>query len=299
MSVKMVRIMKKTANNLMIAFMREAQTRTRYEFYAEIAKKEKNILIFKTFKDIANQKFSNAYWLYTMLQQVKKDEIFENLTVEIKSPTTFGTTIQNLESSIKGENEEWQELYPNFANTAEMEGYINIAKRLRQFAQTERNNSQRLKMFLNLPSGNIFLKEKTINFWKCMACGYEVAMDELPNDFNCPSCGHFKSYFQRKILQLVPGEKSLEQKEIPGWICMECGYEVALDQLPDDWKCISCGRSKAYFKRKSIKSQEYVIYSSEPEKALWVCLECGNKEEIDMPVGWKCPKCGFPRHNNS
>jgi rubredoxin len=75
---------------------------------------------------------------------------------------------------------------------------------------------------------------------------------------------------------------------------MECGYEVGIEELPEDWKCVSCSRSKAYFKRKSIKPKDYRIYSREPEKAHWVCLECGNEEEIDMPVGWKCPKCGFP-----
>ena len=134
-----------------------------------------------------------------------------------------------------------------------------------------------------------------IIFWKCLACGYEVGIDELPNDFNCPSCGHMGSYFQRKSIQLVPDEKSLTQKEISGWVCMECGYEVPLDELPEDWKCGSCGRSKAYFKRKVFKTKDYEIQSIPSEKAHWICLECGNEEEIDMPIGWKCSKCGFPQ----
>ena len=291
--------MKNTADNLMIGFIKESQTRIRYEIYAEIAKKEKYALIFRNFKDFANQKREFANWLYKTLQQLKKDELFEDLTVEIESPTTYGTTIQNLESSIKEEDKEWQDLYPNFVNIAKMEGYQEIAKRLKKIIQTKRNYSQRLKMLLNLVRGNAFFKRNKIPYWKCLACGYEVAMDELPNDFNCPSCGHFKSYFQRKILQLIPDEKSLEKKEISGWVCMECGYEVTLEELPEDWKCFSCGRSKSYFKRKVLKPQDYVIYSKETEKAQWVCLECGNEEEIDMPVGWKCPKCGFPHHKNS
>ena len=291
--------MKRTAYNLMESFLRESQTRTRYELYSEIAKKEKFPLISRTFKEFANQKKEHATWFYQMLQQLKKEELFENITVEIKIPTTYGKTIENLESSIKGEDEECEELYPSFANTAEIDGYKEIAKRLKQFSQTERNHSQRLKMLLSLLKENAISERSKISFWKCMSCGFEVAMDELPNDFNCPICSHTKSYFQKKTLHLVQDELSYQKKEMSGWVCMECGYEVVLEELPDDWKCVSCGRSKAYFKRKSIKSQEYVIYSSEPEKALWVCLECGNKEEIDMPVGWKCPKCGFPRHNNS
>ncbi len=291
--------MKRTANNLMIGFIRESQTRIRYEIYAEIAKSENLLLISKTFRDLAIQNFSNANWFYEMLQQLKKDEFFESLMVEVKSPTTYSTTIHNIESSIEEEDEEWQNLYPNYANTAETEGYKNIAKKLRKFAQIKRNQSQRLKMLLDLVNNNAFSKKKEIVFWKCMACGYEVANYELSDDYSCPSCGHFKSYFQRKILQLVPNEKSLEQREISGWVCMECGYEIALEELPDDWKCVSCGRSKAYFKRKILKPKDFIIHSTEKEKAHWVCLECGNEEEIDMPVGWKCPKCGFPQHNKT
>ncbi|MFX1304282.1 MAG: ferritin family protein [Promethearchaeota archaeon] len=286
--------MKRTATNLMIGFIKESQTRIRYEIFAEIARKEKLTLIFRIFKDFANQKREVANWCYKTLQQLKKDELFEDLTVEIESPTTYGTTIQNLESSIKEEDKQWQDLYPNFVSIAKIEGYQKIAKVLKEIIQTKRNQSQRLKMFLNLVKSNAFFKRNMIPYWKCLACGYEVAMDELPNDFNCPSCGHFKSYFQRKILQLMPDEKSLEQKDISGWVCMECGYEVALEELPEDWKCFSCGRSKAYFKRKILKPENYIIKPTVIEKAHWVCLQCGNEEEIDMPVGWKCPKCGFP-----
>lgn len=38
-------------------------------------------------------------------------------------------------------------------------------------------------------------KAKTI--WKCKVCGYEVEMDELPDDFVCPICGKDKSYFEK------------------------------------------------------------------------------------------------------
>ena len=285
----------RTANNLMIGFIRESQTRTRYEIYAEVARKENYLLISRNFKELATQKKERAIWLYKFLRQLKKDEIFEDLVVEIKSPTTYGTTIENLEASINEEDEEWQNLYPNFANTAKMEGYVDISNRFKEFAQTERNISQRLKMFLNLINSNSFSEKSTITFWKCLACGYEIAMDELPNDFNCPSCGHFKSYFQRKSLHLVLDEKSMKQKEISGWVCMECGYEVALEELPDDWRCASCGRSKAYFKRKALKTKDYEIHSIPREKAHCICLECGNEEDIELPAGWKCSKCGFPK----
>lgn len=285
----------KTLNNLMIGFIRESQTRTRYEIYAEVARKENYLLISRTFNDLATQKKERAIWLYKLLRQLKKDEILEDLVVDIKISSTYGTTIENLEASINEQNEIWENLYPNFANTAKMEGYVEISNKFKEFAQTERNLSQRLKMFLNLITSNSFSEKSTITFWKCLACGYEVAIDELNDNFNCPSCGHFKSYFQRKSLNLIVDEKLIKKKESSGWVCMECGYEVNLEELPDDWECASCGRSKAYFKRKTLKSKNYEIESIPREKAHWVCLECGNEEEIELPAGWKCSKCGFPK----
>ncbi|MFX1599672.1 MAG: ferritin family protein [Promethearchaeota archaeon] len=287
--------MGKTAENLMIGFIRESQTRTRYEIFADVARKESKILISKIFKDAASQKKERAIWFYKFLKQLKRDEIIEDLLVEVKGQTTYGTTIENLGASINEADEIWQILYLDFANTAKMEGYRDIANSFKEFAQSERNLSQRLKMLLNLISSNSYFEKNKITFWKCLACGYEVATDELPNDFNCPSCGHFKSYFQRKSLIFVLDEKSIKQKQVLGWVCMECGYEVALDELPDDWKCGSCGRSKAYFKRKTLKTKDYEILSIPSEKAYWVCLECGNEEEVELPAGWKCSKCGFPK----
>ncbi|UCC21156.1 MAG: hypothetical protein JSV62_07745 [Promethearchaeota archaeon] len=287
--------MGKTARNLMEGFLRESQTRIRFEIYAEVARRENYLLISKILKELATQKKENAIWFYKYLRRLKKGEIFEDLVIEIKSPTTYGKTIENLEALIFEEDKIWQNLYPNFADIAKAEGYIDIANKFKEFTQIERNLSQRLKMFLNLIRSNSFTEKNTINFWKCLACGFEVAVDDLPNDFECPSCGHLKSYFQRKSLHLISEEQSTSQREVSGWVCMECGYEVALEELPDDWKCASCGRSKAYFKRKVIKKELYEIKSTGTEKARWVCLECGNEEDIEMPPGWKCPKCGF--HN--
>ncbi len=285
--------MRKTAFNLMESFLRETQTRTRYEIYSEVAKKENFILISRTFNELANQKKEHANWLYQMLQQLKKEEIFEHISVEIKNPTAYGTTDENLKASIKEEDEGWQKVYPSFTNIAKIEGYKEISKRLGEISLAIRNHSQRLKMFLTLLEGNT---EKTkISFWKCMSCGFEVAIDELPNDFKCPTCGHIKSYFQKKTLQLIENEISHQKKEIPGWVCMECGYEVPLKELPDNWNCASCGRSKAYFKRKTLKPKDVLIKSLVTEKANWICLECGHEEEIEMPIGWKCPTCGFPK----
>ena len=37
--------------------------------------------------------------------------------------------------------------------------------------------------------------KKTV--WKCKVCGYEVEMDELPEDYRCPICGQPITAFER------------------------------------------------------------------------------------------------------
>lgn len=37
--------------------------------------------------------------------------------------------------------------------------------------------------------------KKTV--WKCKVCGYEVEMDELPEDYRCPICGQPMTAFER------------------------------------------------------------------------------------------------------
>ena len=281
--------MKDTNKNLMYAFMCESQARNRYELYAKTAKNEGFMLFSKIFREIADQEREHANWNYLLLQKLKKDEFFENLKVEIESATTYGTTIENLESAIKEELYQWREMYPTFAQIAKNDGYSDISKKLSDIAEVEKGHYNRFQMLLGLAKDNALLKRGEINVWKCIECGYEIAKDELDDNFQCPSCHQYKPYFQKHILRLVQ-----DDAERIFWVCMECGYEVLMKEVPDSFRCPSCSRSKAYFRRKAIKIDDYKLSLKETEKAIWICLECGNEEEVEMPEGWQCSICGYP-----
>jgi rubrerythrin len=286
--------MKATATNLMNAFIHEAQARTRYELYARIAKREEFPIIAKIFKDFSKQEKENAYWTFVMLQQFKKEEDVESIKVEIKSPITYGTTSENLESAIREEEEEGFRLYPNFANIADDEGYTDIAIRLREVAKVEKNHLYRFKTLLRLVQESVFFNNEQIIVWKCMECGYEEITEILEDNFSCPICGHLKSYFQKEIFDLVHQNLIKKEEKASIWVCMECGFEVVLNKLPDNWKCPSCKKSKEYFKKKPILPKKLLKSDLKREKAIWVCLQCGNEEKIDLPSNWKCSVCGYP-----
>jgi len=192
--------MKETAKKLFTAYVGESQARNRYSFFSKVAKKEGYVLVSEIFLETANQERIHGSWFYRMLQEFKKEEKFDEMKVlpETDFPTTHGTTIENLKSAIAGEDMEWETLYPDIAETAEKEGYPDIAKRVKAIMKAEKHHSERYGKLLKLVGDDAFFKRGSKVVWICLECGYEVEMDELPKDFVCPSCSHPRAYFRKK-----------------------------------------------------------------------------------------------------
>ena len=190
--------MKETPKKLFAAYVGESQARNRYTFFSSIAKKEGYILISRIFQETANQEKEHGLNYYKMLQQFKKEEKFEDFNVNEMYPTTYGDTIENLQSAVNGETTEYTKLYPDLANTAEKEGYPEIAKRTRAIARAEQHHAERYDELLKLVGDDLFFKRGNKVVWVCLECGYEIELDEIPKDFVCPSCSHPRAYFAKK-----------------------------------------------------------------------------------------------------
>jgi len=190
--------MKETPKKLFAAYVGESQARNRYTFFSSIAKKEGYILISRIFQETANQEKEHGLNYYKMLQQFKKEEKFEDFNVNEMYPTTYGDTIENLQSAVNGETTEYTKLYPDLANTAEKEGYPEIAKRTRAIARAEQHHAERYDKLLKIVGDDIFFKRGKKVVWLCLECGYEIELEEIPKDFVCPSCSHPRAYFAKK-----------------------------------------------------------------------------------------------------
>ncbi len=192
--------MKDTPKKLFTAYVGESQARNRYTFFSKIAKKEGYAFISEIFLETANQEKEHGSWFYKMLQNFKKEENFDEMKVlpDADFPTTYGNTIENLKSAVAGEDMEWQTLYPDIAETAEKEGYSDITARVLAIMVAEKHHSERYGKLLKLVDDDIFFKRGEKIVWICMECGYEVEMDELPENFTCPSCDHPRAYYKKK-----------------------------------------------------------------------------------------------------
>lgn len=189
--------MKETPKKLFTAFVGESQARNRYTIWSGIAKKEGYVHVAQVFLEIADQEKTHGGWFYKMLQECKEEEDMKVLP-EADFHTTLGTTKENLTSAKAGEDMEWKTLYPDIADTAEKEGYPDIAARVKAIMVAEKHHSEKYGKLLKLVGDDIFFKRGKKIVWICLECGYEVEMDELPEDFKCPSCDHARAYFTKK-----------------------------------------------------------------------------------------------------
>lgn len=190
--------MKQTIQNLAKAFVGESQARNRYTFYAKVAKKEGYEQIADIFLATADQERAHALELFEMIDELKKKskENLDEIKVDSSTPTTFGTTLDNLRAAIAGENHEYIKMYPEFAKVAEKEGHKDIAKKLSSIAVAEQHHEERYKKLLKeLQNKTIFKKKENI-YWVCRECGYMHFGREPP--VKCPVCDNPKGFYQVK-----------------------------------------------------------------------------------------------------
>ena len=180
----------KTEQNLLKAFAGESQARMRYDYFAKQAKKEGLEQISAIFAETALNEKEHAKRFFKLL---------EGGPVEITATYPagiIGTTMENLKAAAEGENEEWTELYPDFARIAEEEGFKQIAVAFKMIAKVEKAHEERYtKLYQNLEEGKVFEREGTI-VWKCRNCGYLHEGENAPKI--CPACLHPQSYFEIK-----------------------------------------------------------------------------------------------------
>ena len=180
-----------TEKNLLKAFAGESQAKNRYTFFAKQAKKEGYEQISALFSETALNEEQHAKQFFRFLTSGKPVEI-----VAMYPAGKIASTLENLEASAAGENEEWTELYPEFAKIAEEEGFDDVARTFRNIAKVEKEHEERyLKLAANIKNDEVFEKTEIIR-WKCRKCGHVHEGKTAPK--KCPTCDHPQGYFEKK-----------------------------------------------------------------------------------------------------
>ena len=178
----------KTEKNLLKSFAGESQARNRYTFFASKAKKEGFEQIAAFFEETAAQEKEHAKLFFKFL---------EGGMVEITATFpagVIGSTAENLLAAAEGEREEWDLLYPEFAQIAAEEGFPKIAEAFKLVATVEKRHEERYRKLLkNIQIGEVFKRSNKM-VWACRNCGFLHSGEAAPE--SCPCCDHPKAYFE-------------------------------------------------------------------------------------------------------
>ena len=167
----------KTEQNLMAAFAGESQARNKYTYWASKAKKDGYEQIAAIFEETANNEKEHAKMWFKELNDG-----------EVPS------TVDNLKAAAEGENYEWTDMYKEFAEVAEEEGFKNIAAKFRMVGEIEKHHEERYKKLLkNIEEKLVFSRDGEA-IWICRNCGHVVVGKKAPKV--CPVCAHPQSYFE-------------------------------------------------------------------------------------------------------
>ncbi len=178
----------RTEKNLLAAFAGESQARTRYTFFASAARKEGYEQIAGIFEETSDNEKEHAKLFFTHLKGGTA-EITASYPAGI-----IGSTAENLRAAAEGEKLEWGTLYPGFAEIAEQEGFIDVAKTFRSVAKVEAYHERRYrKLLANVEASKVFKRDAPTK-WKCRNCGFVFEGSEAPE--KCPVCSHPRSYFE-------------------------------------------------------------------------------------------------------
>ena len=164
-----------TEKNLEAAFAGESQARNKYTYFASVAKKE-------------------GYEQISALFLKTADNEKEHAKMWFKELECISDTAANLADAAAGENYEWTDMYAGFAETAEKEGFKDLARKFRLVAAIEKHHEERYRALLkNIEMAEVFAKSE-VKVWECRNCGHICVGTKAPQI--CPACAHPQSFFE-------------------------------------------------------------------------------------------------------
>jgi rubrerythrin len=166
-----------TEKNLQTAFAGESQARNKYTYYASKARKEGYEQIAAIFEETADNEKEHA------------EALVQSASAEWRYPTTA----RELLDAAAGENYEWTDMYKGFAETAEKEGFKEIAVQVRDGRGSKRPTRNAIANFLeNVKEGVVFIG-KDVAFGSAAIAVTSSLASMLRK---CPVCGHPQSFFE-------------------------------------------------------------------------------------------------------
>lgn len=180
----------KTKENLMRAFAGESQARNRYTIAAEKARRAEMYTIADIFIYTAEQERAHAERFYELLNSVSGETIFIDGGYPVDAQESLAELMRAAEHN---EKEEFEEVYPAFAEIAKKEGFFEAASAFMQIAEIEHTHQKRFAEVAKMLEENQYYAESEEGKWICTNCGHIHEGKAAPKV--CPVCRHEQGYF--------------------------------------------------------------------------------------------------------
>ncbi len=160
-----------TILNLAKAFAGESQARNRYTIYAGVARQEGHELLARLFEETAHNELEHAEQFFQLINKLS-DHAPVNLRIDTGYPYPLGDTLENLGFAADGEQEEHEDIYPAFAQTAREEGFGVAAQKFELIAAVELTHKTRFEQMRQaLQEGTLYRCHESV-IWRCLNCGH-------------------------------------------------------------------------------------------------------------------------------
>ncbi len=160
-----------TEKNMQEAFSGESQANRRYLAFSEKAAEEGYSHIARLFRAIASSETVHA-------------------TNHLKAMGGIRSTLENVEGSLKGEQDEYMNMYPMFMDQAKRDSNSEALKSFFWANEAEKTHGEFYERALNALKGGEDLELKDL--YVCSVCGFTV---EAEPPEKCPTCGEGKEKF--------------------------------------------------------------------------------------------------------
>lgn len=174
-----------TYYNLARSFAGECQAGMRYQMTARIAMKEGYKVLADTIRTIAKNETNHARIFFGAI--LRNAGSRDDIHIDASYPFHAGTLSENLQFAAIDEQDEAENIYPQFAKIARNEGFEQIALKFEQVAKVE-DNHRIIFGYLHeaFEDGSLYKADRPM-LWICSECGYMHTSKESWKI--CPLCG--------------------------------------------------------------------------------------------------------------
>ena len=181
-----------TFQNLARSFAGECQAGMRYQLIAQAAMQEGYKTLSDEIKTIAKNETVHARRFFESLKEKGGDK--DNIVLDAGYPFHTGTLVEGLKFAAMDEKSESTEIYPKFAETAEKEGFKDVAALYRMIAEVEKQHNVIFNyLYQAVKNGTLYKADSPI-LWICSECGHMHVGTE-PWKI-CPLCKKEQGYVE-------------------------------------------------------------------------------------------------------